>query len=260
MRRAAPSLNRYFAALAGVALLAALVAAGAGWLQFLEERGALLRESRFQFSLNSVKGTLESGLRLGLALPDLPGAQTQIDQTRVQEQGILSIDVFDTDGRIVFTTDKNGIGANLPAAWRAPCLTPGAGWRAQDDDGHLQCSALENGYEQVAGGVLLRYRLPSRATTLDALSGRWPAAPMLAVALTLLAGLVGLASYAAWLLLRPIERRLDLLSDSIGGAGAAGDDELAGPLTAALTALAQHAENLRAVERETDRIDDLDLN
>ncbi len=253
MKRAAPSLNRHFTSILCLALLAALAAAGAGWLRYLEERGAQLRESRFQFSLNSVKSTLESGLQLGLALPDLPNAQAPIEDVRVQEPGILSIDVFDTQGRILFTTDRNGIGAHLPAAWRAPCLAPGAGWRARDDDGYLRCIALQNGYEQVAGGVLLRYTLASRAGTFGALSERWPAA------LLLTAVLAALGAGAGWLSLRPLERRLNGLAGDIAAQRPVADGWLAGPLPAALAALQRREEQLRTAEREADRIDDLDL-
>jgi len=259
MKSGAPSLTRHFAAILCLALLATAVAAAISWLHFPEQRSAQLRGSRFQFSLNSVIGGLESGLRLGLGLADLPGAQEQIDHIRVRDSGILSIDVFDEDGHILFTTDRGGVGSHLPAARSTPCLEQG-GWRGRDEDGSMQCGALRNSYDQVVGGVLLRYQPVTRAGTLDMLSRHWSATQMTVVTLGLLAVLATLAIGAAWLRLRPLERRIDALVASIeADAPTPVPVTLAGPLTAALAALERRAAALRDAERETDRIDDLDL-
>ncbi len=259
MKGRAPSLNRYFAAILCVALLATAAAATISWLHFAEQRSALLRESRFQFSLNSVIGNLESGLRLGLPLADLPGAQGQIEHVRVRDPGILSIDVFDGDGRILFTTDHGGVGAHLPAARSTPCLANG-GWRGRDEDGSMQCGVLQNSYEQVIGGVLLRYQPVTRAGTINLLNRHWSVPRMMTVILVLLASLAALAIGAAWLRLRPLEQRLEALAAGVETDRLApAPGTLAGPLPAALVALERRAETLRAAGRETDRIDDLDL-
>lgn len=252
------TLNRYFVLMLSLALLLTLAAAVFGWVATLEQRGAMLRESRFQYSLNSVRSSLESGLQLGLLLPDLPAAQELIEQNRMQERVILSIDVFDPEGRIVFTTDNGGVGAAIPRAWLGPCLSrarnrdgDNPNWSSQDDEGRLLCGPLVNGYEQVAGGVVLRYRLSDRASTLGLLGNYWPAA------LALLLGVGVLGSLAGWLILRRTERRLTHQTEAIAGLHPARNDTLTGPLATALAALDKLEQEQAAADREADRLDNL---
>ena len=252
MRRAY-TLNRYFAVALVLTLALTLTAAVFAWLSALEQRGTILRESRFEFSLNNVKSSLELGLELGLPLHDLPGAQELIERNRMQEPVILSIDIFDANGHIVFTTETAGVGANLPQAWMAPCLSrERSNWSSQDDAGNVLCGSVMNGYDQVAGGVVLRYRLPNRASAFGVLGRYW------APALSALLVLAGLGSLAGWLVLRHTERLLDRQTEAITGHGAALDvDTLAGPLAAGLTTLERLEHELAATDRETDRLDNL---
>jgi hypothetical protein len=257
MKRAA-TLNRYFILALALTLLLALGAAIVAWAATLEQRGAMLRESRFQYSLNNVRSALESGLQLGLLLPDLPNAQELIEQNRAQKSVILSIDVFDPNGHIVFTTDNGGVGAAIPRAWLAPCLNldhardrDNPNWSSQDDEGRLLCGPLINGYEQTAGGVVLRYRLSDRASTLGLLANYWTAA----LGLLLVLGAVG--SLAGWLILRRIETRLAHQTDAIGGIHAARNDTLTGPLATGLATLEKLEHELATADREADRLDNL---
>jgi hypothetical protein len=252
--KATRTLNRYFTA---ICLLALLVMLGIGisvWLSSVAQRNATLRESRFEFSLHAVRGTLESGLRLGLSLSDLAGVQELIEQTRLQEQVILSVDIFDAEGRILFTTATDGVGANLPEAWRAPCLAAvHENWSADDEEGRVLCGALTNNFDQVSGGVVLRYRQKEQSDTFGDLARNWPAV------LALLLGLSVLASVAGWLAARNGENKLHLQMEAIAGTAAARNGGQSGPLSDALVVVHGIDDQLDMVEREADRIDMLDL-
>lgn len=249
-----PSLNRQFLAMV---LGALALMAGSTWVLWqvsLASRVDELQDGRFRFSLSSARAGLESGLRLGFNTADLPGAQALIEQVRGREPGILSIDVFDSSGRILFTTDQGGVGAQMPADWRDACLATESGdvWRGRDDDGRLQCTGLANAYDQVSGGVLLRYRLPSRQGMTAALQDHWPA---LAAALALL-GL--LAGGAGWLAVRPVEQRLLAATAALTGGRPAVDDDFIGPLASGLQAAARLEDDLKSIEAEADRLDQLE--
>lgn len=246
------TLNRYFALTLLLALGLTLAAAVISWTTAIEQRNAMLRESRFQFSLNSARSALESGLRLGLLLSDLPGAKELIDQNRMQERVILSIDVFDDKGQIVFTTDSTGVSANIPLAWLDNCLNKQRrNWSGQDDEGRLLCGPLVNGYEELVGGVLLRYRLNNRASIVGMLE-RYPLA-----GLGMLLILAACGGMAGWLVLRPIENHLNQQASAIAGLGPPGDNDLSGPLACALATLEQIENRIGAIDREADRLDNL---
>jgi len=89
------------------------------WQQAVSAQVESLRDSRFRFSLHQVKAALESGLRLGFAPADLPAAQGLIDQVLARQQDILSVDVFDAQGRVLFSTDQSGVGDSVPRGKRA---------------------------------------------------------------------------------------------------------------------------------------------
>lgn len=250
------TLNRYFVLTLALALVAVLLASTLSWLTTLEARGAMLRESRFQFSLSNVRSAVDSGLELGLLLPDLPGVQDLIERNRLQESGILSIDIFDVDGRIVFTTDNGGVSATLPEAWLAPCLASRQiSWHTQDEEGDVLCSAVVNGYEKAVGGVVLRYRVANRAGTLGVLGSAWPQAA-LAILVLLTLGICG-----GWLAVRERERRWRRGAAAIRAQDAIVDgttiDGAIGPLSVALARLSRIEHALSAADREADRLDNL---
>lgn len=252
------SLGWRFSAMLGLLLALALASSGGFWLSALSRDSAAMRESRFQFSLNSVRAALEGGLQLGLLLPGLPGGQTLIDRRRAEDRDILSIDVFDDAGRILFSTDSGGVAALVPDAWRSPCLaarqTP---WQGKDDIGALQCMALVNAFDKTVGGVVMRYRAATRTDLLSALLQRWHAGA--ALWLTLFAG----GSALGWLAYRRVERRLDAARLALAGAGAtvagSAGTIVDAPGLAVRQALDAREAELDAANREADRLDDLDL-
>jgi hypothetical protein len=264
----APSVNREFSAVLLVALLVLAACCWTIWQFAFTHQLQQLRESRFQFSLANVRATLESGLRLGFAPSDLPGTQALIEQVRAREQGIQSIDVFDPAGRILFTTDQSGVGASLPGAWRTACMAklPGEIWRSEEEDGNLQCTAVINGYEQVVGGVLLRYRLQAIHGLRGTLSGHWPSFLVTLALLGLLGGMAG------WLAVRSTEQRLNALTSAFEGEGdgegmvqvrgrgqgRASDDNMAGPAASALEKLGQMQGELARIKAESERLDALE--
>jgi hypothetical protein len=226
------------------------------WQHNFRQQQDGLRESRFQFSLIHVKASLESGLRLGFAVSELPGAQNLIDQVRARQSDILSIDIFNTQGLILFSTDPAGQGSSVPLTWRKPCMqSAGQLWVGQTQDSDLQCTAVVNGFEQVSGGVLLRYRLPSRSTRAVELPHAWP---------WLLAGLVLLVSaLAAWsrTASTALDREAQALHDTLSDETPWPANEMGaawGPVTEALEALARFQHGLSEADAEAERLDKLE--
>jgi hypothetical protein len=250
------SLNSLFVLLLAATLLV-LVSCVWGLAQWrlgagLEE----LRESRFRFSLITVRNGLETGLRLGFNPPELPGAQQLIDNALEREKDILSIDVFDNTGRILFTTDQGGLGATVATSWRSGCFSASAGevWRQDDDNNALQCIAAVNSLEIPVAGVMLRYQLRERAGVGSTLTEHW------AALLGLLGGCLLLGGLAGWWALRPLERQLQTDAQTLSGGdvSAALDNTLSGQLRSAMVSAAQINEEIQDIELATTRLDQID--
>jgi hypothetical protein len=243
------------AALLALALLVSLGAFSI-WQQGVRERLDAQREERFRFSLAHVKTSLEASLLLGMTAHDLPGAQALIHQVRNRQPDILSIDVFDPQGQVVFSTDPGAVGLQVPRTWGDPCLQQGGTpWSTHADDADLQCVGLTNAFGQPAGGVLLRHRLPSRNHPGLALPDVGPT--WLGALLVVLAGGVALGASA----IRPLERGAQHLREQLAqatepqhGPPLATPCDF-GPATQALQALAAQHTRLRDTDAEAERLD-----
>jgi hypothetical protein len=238
-------------------LLVAVVSAGSVWIwqSGIRDQVEDLRSERFRFSLLHVKSVLEAGLRLGNTTADLPGAEGLIQAVRDRQPDILSIDIYDAQGDVLFSTDPGGLGLKLPAAWSQACLRTDGGnpWTDQDADGGVQCVGLVNAFGQAAGGVLLRHRWSAGAAQGLTLPTDWPLLAAAVAALVLVTGVAGAA------LVRPLEaqaRQLRSLVESDGATQAAPDvTNEWGPASAALQALATQDRWLSDTDAEADQLD-----
>lgn len=267
LHRGADLMRRPLALIAGLLpwllAVALLVALGATWIWQTSARAQveMLRGERFRFSLNHIKSALESGLHLGNATADLPGAEALITQVRGRQPDILSIDIYDAQGDVVFSTDPGGLGLKLPAHWATPCLSVGAPpWSATDGDGGVQCVGLVNAFGQAAGGVLMRHRMATPITGNVALPDDWPTLAAWAIALVLVLGLV--SAWVAWPMERQARRlrhRLEAHTAAQGHTTDTAHGPSFGPEAAALAALAQQDAWLSAADAQADQLDNQEV-
>lgn len=260
--------GNYFAnAFALLLALALLVAFGSGWVLWQTQQDQTiesLRAGRFRFGLNRVRNALESGLNLGIPATELPGAQALIDQVRAEEQDILSIDVFDAQGRVLLSTDISGVRERVPTQWLTPCLGQTAKSESLvDRDAVLQCGPLLNAYDRVVGGVLLRHR--PFAERADRAEGPAWGDALVGVGL---AGLALLLLAWAWMraaaasteraLHAATQRLVPLPATREADVSVVTESETASelpPLVPALTAIHGFADTLQRTSAELDEID-----
>ena len=244
--------------LGGLVVVILVVAGGSLWVwqDAINDRVEALRSERFRFSLMDLKATLEAGLRLGNNTADLAGTDALVAQVRDRQPDILSIDVYDSQGDVLFSTDPSGRGLKLPPAWRQPCLNPDTtGCVGLDADGGVQCVGLVNAFGQAAGGVLLRHRYAARTTAGLSLPADWPRLAAMVMALMVA------AAWAAARVIRPLHREAQALGaqlDNLATAvplAAAPDAHTLGPAAAALQALQAHDRWLLETDAEADRLD-----
>ncbi len=244
--------------LVGLLVVVLVVAGGSLWLwqDAINDRVEALRNERFRFSLMDLKATLEAGLRLGNNTADLAGTDALVAQVRDRQPDILSIDVYDAQGDVLFSTDPSGRGLKLPPTWQPPCLNPDTtGWAGLDADGGVQCVGLVNAFGQAAGGVLLRHRHAARTTAGLALPTDWPWLAAMVMAL------MAATAWAAARVVRPLHRQAHALRTQLENlatsppTAAAPDASALGPAAAALAALQAHDRWLLETDAEADRLD-----
>jgi len=247
-------------------LIVTLLGTSLAWRNSTKERIDQLRADRYRFSLGSLRTAAESGLKLGLETGDLPGIQTLIAEARALQRDIISIDLFDERGRVTLSSDRAGLGISTPAEWREPCLAArGEMIASSDSDGEVQCAALLNAYEQIVGGIALRYK-SMRAPVISGLMATAQEDEAHASALrhrmllTLLgipAGLLVLgAALGAWAA-RPVRQQLVEARTALHSGAGARDLPLLGPVGPALQALQARSDQMAQIDAELESIDQL---
>lgn len=212
----------------GATLFVGVVAFGA-WLDVARattERD--LRDSRYVFVLASLRQRVETSLSLGLGLQSLTGFQRLSEAEAAADPEILSIDLFDDRGRVIFTTDPVGIDANAPETWIAGLSalpTPETGqssapisfFRIPERRGEALGIVLVNDFGARSGGLVLRHSRQSTSAGVNPGIAAVFALPLLSSALAV--ALMG--GFGFYLACRPLQRAAALLEGSFAGSDAA---------------------------------------
>lgn len=184
------------------ALIVVLIGSMAGVAAFTYDKFGEVHDdlvrSRYSFVIFTIKRKVEDGLNLGLALKQARQMQEVIEQEKARDFGILGIEIYDSAGTILFSTDRGATGDAEPAAWLSP-LTNAANsqpFSLADEDALVVGLPLVSGFGRVEGAVALRYPLDYGRGTLTTLMSR--SAP---THLAVMAGFAVLAALGAKLIL-----------------------------------------------------------
>ncbi len=180
----------------------------------LERTLSDVEESRLRFTLSDLRENLETGLDLGLPVKGLGNAQAAIDFEAKQHPEILSIDVIDNSGAVVFHT-----GGAAPAsgqAWRQAIATRARDWQARDSDAMVAGTKMSNNLGVTAGAIVLRYSRANHEQFMAGVTRSLVLTAAGAVAVTTILLLLGIN-----LLLERMGRGLSAMEDALEGKGSA---------------------------------------
>ncbi len=118
-----------------------------------------LLTSRFLFVANDIRQQIETQMDLGLPLVDLQGVREVLDEYLGLDQQILSIEIFDETGNVLFSTDTSFVGdlvsENWLLLWRANRSKEM--WSTLEVDAGVVGVPLLNNLSQNVGSLALRY-------------------------------------------------------------------------------------------------------
>ena len=115
--------------------------------------------SRFEFIVNDIRQGIETQLDLGLFLADMQHESEILDSIMATDEQILSIEIFDPDGVVLFSTDPSFIGDLVTEKW----LDAGQDnqsrqvWSILEIDAGVVGALLHNNLGQHTGSLALRY-------------------------------------------------------------------------------------------------------
>jgi hypothetical protein len=219
----------------------------AGLLNYFKYRATANRivTERLVVTGKSVEGSIQSALSLGMQFSDIGTLPGTLEREQGTDPLILGIDVFDLEGRRLYSTDRLRATRPVPASWLAAARKPvNDEWAAEDDQESAAGIVVKNNFGVTQGYLAVRYS--SERVRDDALMvGRQLAASsfMVFVASALLASLaVILVTRRLTLDLRTVEAAL-----RSGDARRAGSMAVRGPFGPAIERFIQ---STQGTERE----------
>ena len=191
---------------AGVAITAALS------VHMFERTLAEVLTSRFEFVLNDLRRKVETQMDLGLPLAGLQGVDSELEEYLRADDQLLSIEVFNDDGIVLFSTDPSFVGDLVAEewilAWRA-----GRGlevWSDLERDARVVGSPLRDNLGRNVGSIALRYSRRFFDDGVTAQARRLLIVGVVAVLLTAPFSILG-----AMVLLRPLRDDLRALRNAV---------------------------------------------
>ncbi len=159
-----------------VAVLVCLFAVGmAGLLNFFKYRSNAERiiKERLVVTGSSIENSIQSSLALGLQFSDLGTLPGTLERERATDNLILSIEVFDTDGKPMYSTDRLRAKRQVSEAWlTAARQAAGMDWFVKDDTESAAGIAIQNSFGLVIGYLALRYSEQQVADSTKAVARR----------------------------------------------------------------------------------------
>lgn len=194
-------------------ILAAGVAATALLSVYKFERAlADFQNSRMTFIISDARRQIQTRMDLGLSLADLEGMDALLQRYVAADPQILSIEVFNTEGTVLFTTDSTLVGDLVTEDWvHAWGASVDEGmWQLLDRDASVVGVPLQNNLGQDVGALALRSSREFLDDSVDAQARR-----LLLMGLIVVIVVAPLCSFGAAVLLRRPIGRLRVLADGL---------------------------------------------
>lgn len=112
-----------------------------------------LVQSRIDFILANLRTSIEANLSLGLRLDQVAVTQELIERERAGDPAIRAIDVFDTAGNVLFSTDRGALGEPVADSWQRARGATEAGWRLEERGEVVFGLLVENDLGDVVGSI-----------------------------------------------------------------------------------------------------------
>ena len=169
--------------------------------------------SRFEFVLKDIRQRLETQMDLGLGLPVLQGVSEDLEKRLRADEHLLSIEVFDETGIVLFSTDPSFVGDLVADEWLLAWRTTRAdekAWSDQKRDARVVGVPLRDNLGRDVGAIALRYSWDFLNNSIISQVSR-----LLTIGAVVVLGMAPLSIFGAIFLLRPLSEDLRNLRESV---------------------------------------------
>lgn len=207
----------------GVALLVCLFAVGmATFLNYYKYKATFgnLVKSRLLVIGYGIENGVQSSLGLGLAFNELTTLNDVLQREGKADRLITGIDVFDSAGKVLYSTDPARLGKDAPESWRraASAVATGANreYSVQEQAELVSGIALRNSFDLTVGYLAMRYDRAYVDANVAEMGLR-----LLGIGAAAFIAAGVLCALALSFLLRGYERDMRAISERLSGGGTA---------------------------------------
>lgn len=237
-------------------LILALAVSLTGLMNHYKYRKVLsdMLRDRHALVLQDLADTIESSLSLGLAVAALPGVTATLQNTVARHSGVLSIEMFDEDGTVLYSSDESLRGDLVSVEWTdAWNASDEAVWDRVEFDAQVVGVRVHDSIGRAVGSLALRYSRDGFDNDVRAMALR-----VAGLCAAVLLGFAVFGTVLAVVFTRKLRRRLQSMRAAIDEAADAGADvdpdptsaDFAEAAAAARRAVAEAADEIRRIETE----------
>jgi hypothetical protein len=235
-----------------VALVVSFFAVGmAAFLNYFKYKSTIgnIVKSRVLVVGRGIENSVQASLQLGMQFSELSQLPQLMQREKSSDRLVRGIDVFDSSGQVLYSTDRGRLGQKVPSAWTAAAQrSKSTEWATDEANEFVAGISLKNAFDLTVGYLALRYSR-DEVESAAAKAGREIA---LAALLSFL-GIAIVAPLALIVVIRRFERDLRTLE-----AAASHLEDRAQPLPATGSAFDSAIGHLRASLRDANKaLDDL---
>jgi hypothetical protein len=144
-----------------VALVVSLFAIGmVAFLNYFKYRATVAEmvQSRVLVVGRGIENSVQASLGLGLQFAEIATIPDLLRRERSTESLLRRIDIFDHNGKILYSTDAAQVGRRVPAEWTAAAArAKKAQWAVEERDMNVAGISLQNNFNLVVGYMALHY-------------------------------------------------------------------------------------------------------
>lgn len=143
-----------------VALLVCLFAVGmATFLNYYKYKSTVgqIVKSRVLVVTNAIENSVQASLALGLSFGELNMLGSLLERQAASDSLILGIDVFDTTGKQLYSTDAVRAGQNVTSTWMDVASRAKVDWYVEEPSQFVAGIAIKNNFDLTTGYLAVRY-------------------------------------------------------------------------------------------------------
>ncbi|WP_127090909.1 hypothetical protein [Aquabacter cavernae] len=127
-----------------------------------------IEQARVSHLLGALRQTTEANLGIGLTLDEIALLQSTIEREKAQDPSIVVIDIFNSAGRSVYSTDRGSVGEAVDPSWLT-FITRDGTWHASFRGETIFGTRFDNDLG-VAGGIAVTLSGATRVARTESLA------------------------------------------------------------------------------------------